>query len=99
MIDVINSKENGTDRDIQLIIETHSEHFLRRLQRRIADLSLQDNVRFVNRFVEVEELCEYIGAADLYVTPYMNEEQITSGTLAYAAGAGKAGCRAYRRGR
>lgn len=37
MIDVINSKENGNDRNIQLIIETHSEHFLRRLQRRIAE--------------------------------------------------------------
>jgi hypothetical protein len=37
MIDVINSRENGADRSIQLIIETHSEHFLRRLQRRIAD--------------------------------------------------------------
>lgn len=37
MIDVINSRENGTDRKIQLVIETHSEHFLRRLQRRIAE--------------------------------------------------------------
>lgn len=37
MIDVINSRENGIDRNIQLIIETHSEHFLRRLQRRIAE--------------------------------------------------------------
>lgn len=37
MIDVINSRENGVDRNIQLIIETHSEHFLRRLQRRIAE--------------------------------------------------------------
>lgn len=37
LIDVIRSKENGTDRNIQLIIETHSEHFLRRLQRRIAE--------------------------------------------------------------
>jgi predicted ATPase len=37
MIDVIKSKENGSDRNIQLIIETHSEHFLRRLQRRIAE--------------------------------------------------------------
>ncbi len=45
MIDVINSKENGADRNIQLIIETHSEHFLRRLQRRIADDTVsQDNV-------------------------------------------------------
>ena len=37
MIDVINSRENGKDRNIQLIIETHSEHFLRRMQRRIAE--------------------------------------------------------------
>lgn len=45
MIDVINSKENGADRNIQLIIETHSEHFLRRLQRRIAeDVVPRENV-------------------------------------------------------
>ncbi len=45
MIDVINSKENGVDRNIQLIIETHSEHFLRRLQRRIAeDIISKDKV-------------------------------------------------------
>ncbi len=59
------------------------------LQRRVADLGITDNVRFRNQFVELNELVEYIGAADLYVTPYLNEEQITSGTLAYAAGAGK----------
>ena len=40
MIDVINSRENGADRNIQLVIETHSEHFLRRLQRRIAENDL-----------------------------------------------------------
>jgi predicted ATPase len=45
MIDVINSRENGSDRDIQLVIETHSEHFLRRLQRRIAEDAVpQDKV-------------------------------------------------------
>lgn len=45
LIDVINSRENGADRGIQLIVETHSEHFLRRLQRRIAeDLVPQENV-------------------------------------------------------
>ena len=48
------------------------------------------NVIFYNRFVDLEELKEFIGAADLYVTPYLNEAQITSGTLAYAFGAGKA---------
>jgi glycosyltransferase involved in cell wall biosynthesis len=48
------------------------------------------NVIFYNQFVDIEELKEFIGAADLYITPYLNEAQITSGTLAYAFGAGKA---------
>jgi glycosyltransferase involved in cell wall biosynthesis len=51
---------------------------------------IQKNVIFYNRFVEIDELKEFIGATDLYVTPYLNEEQITSGALAYAFGAGKA---------
>ncbi|MBZ5671269.1 MAG: glycosyltransferase family 4 protein [Acidobacteriia bacterium] len=51
---------------------------------------VEKNVIFYNRFVELEELKEFIGAADLYITPYVNEAQITSGTLAYAFGAGKA---------
>jgi glycosyltransferase involved in cell wall biosynthesis len=50
----------------------------------------QKNVIFYNRFVDIEELKEFIGAADLYVTPYLDEAQITSGTLSYAFGAGKA---------
>lgn len=68
----------------------YGEAYRTSLQRRVADLGIQDNVRFRNAFVEIQELCEYIGAADLYVTPYLNEAQITSGTLAYAVGAGKA---------
>ena len=51
---------------------------------------VEKNVIFYNRFVELEELKEFIGAADIYITPYLNEAQITSGTLAYAFGAGKA---------
>ena len=51
---------------------------------------VEKSVIFYNRFVEIEELKEFIGAADLYVTPYLNEAQITSGTLAYTFGAGKA---------
>src|SRR5438309_1724074 len=50
---------------------------------------LEKNVIFYNRFVELENLKEFIGAADLYITPYLNEAQITSGTLAYTFGAGK----------
>ena len=51
---------------------------------------IEKSVIFYNRFVELEELKEFIGAADLYITPYLNEAQITSGTLAYTFGAGKA---------
>ncbi|HEV3278068.1 MAG TPA: glycosyltransferase family 4 protein [Terriglobia bacterium] len=51
---------------------------------------VEKNVIFYNRFVDLEELKEFIGAADLYITPYLNEAQVTSGTLAYAFGAGKA---------
>lgn len=68
----------------------HGEAYRTSLQRRVSDLGLEDNVRFRNRFVEIEELIEYLGASDLYVTPYLAAEQITSGTLAYAVGAGKA---------
>jgi glycosyltransferase involved in cell wall biosynthesis len=52
--------------------------------------NLQNNVIFHNCFVDLKELTEFIGAADLYITPYLEEAQITSGTLAYAFGAGKA---------
>ena len=51
---------------------------------------VERNVIFYNQFVDLENLKEFIGAADLYITPYLNEAQITSGTLAYAFGAGKA---------
>jgi len=59
------------------------------LQRLARELGLQRNVLFIGRFVEQAELCEFLKAADIYVTPYLNREQITSGTLAYAVGAGK----------
>jgi glycosyltransferase involved in cell wall biosynthesis len=51
---------------------------------------IESHVIFHNRFVELKELTDFIGAADLYITPYLDEAQITSGTLAYAFGAGKA---------
>jgi len=51
---------------------------------------VQKHVVFFNRFVELEVLMRFIGAADIYLTPYLTEAQITSGTLAYAFGAGNA---------
>ncbi|MGA2506012.1 MAG: glycosyltransferase family 4 protein [Chitinispirillaceae bacterium] len=51
---------------------------------------VEGQVIFYNRFVGLEELIEFISAADIYITPYLNAAQITSGTLAYTLGAGKA---------
>ena len=51
---------------------------------------VEGQVIFYNRFVSLEELVEFISAADIYITPYLNAAQITSGTLAYTLGAGKA---------
>src|SRR5688572_16151115 len=60
------------------------------LERLAKDLGVQKHVVFFNRFVELDELMRFIGAADIYLTPYLTETQITSGTLAYAFGAGNA---------
>ncbi len=60
------------------------------LERLVEQHGLDDHVKFHNRFVTIDELKGYIGAADIYVSPYPNAAQITSGTLAYATGAGKA---------
>ncbi len=57
---------------------------------RAAALGVADHVRFVNRFVGQAELGRWLQAADVFVTPYPNLEQIVSGTLSYAVGAGKA---------
>ncbi len=70
--------------------QVHGEAYRLSLQRRARDLGVQDHIIFHNRFVDLSELCEFLGAADIYVTPYLNREQIVSGTLAYALGAGKA---------
>lgn len=60
------------------------------LRRRAREHGVENHIIFHNRFVDLKELCEFLGAADIYVTPYLNREQIVSGTLAYALGAGKA---------
>src|SRR6185503_6029969 len=57
---------------------------------RARQLGVDEHVMFHDRFVEQDELNEFLGATDVYITPYLNPEQITSGTLAYALGAGKA---------
>jgi glycosyltransferase involved in cell wall biosynthesis len=71
-------------------LQERGEAYRRSLQILVKKNKVEKNVIFYNRFVELEELKECIGAADLYITPYLNEAQITSGALAYAFGAGKA---------
>src|SRR5450432_2738042 len=71
-------------------LRTRGEAYRLGLEAIVKENNLEKNVIFHNRFVELEELTEFIGAADLYITPYLDEAQITSGTLAYAFGAGKA---------
>ena len=71
-------------------IREHGEAYRLSLERLAKKNKIEKNVIFYNRFVDLEELKEFIGAADIYITPYLNEAQITSGTLAYTFGAGKA---------
>lgn len=72
------------------VARTQGEQYRLSLERKVRDMNLEANVIFHNRFVDISELCEYICASDIYVTPYLSQEQIVSGTLAYAIGAGKA---------
>jgi glycosyltransferase involved in cell wall biosynthesis len=72
------------------LVRQQGERYRLSLERLARDLGIKEHVIFYNRFVELAELTEFIRAADVYVTPYLNPAQITSGTLAYAFGCGKA---------
>ena len=60
------------------------------LKRRVRELGIKNNVRFVNEYVPLKELIEWLKTIDIYITPYLEPQQVTSGALAYAIGAGKA---------
>src|SRR5688572_7570995 len=72
------------------LLRDEGEAYRLSLERLAKELGVQKNVVFFNRFVELDELMRFIGAADIYLTPYLTEAKITSGTLAYAFGAGNA---------
>jgi glycosyltransferase involved in cell wall biosynthesis len=72
------------------ILKSQGDAYRLMLQQLVRKLDIGEHVIFQNRFVELKELCEFLGIADIYITPYLNEAQITSGTLAYAMGTGKA---------
>jgi glycosyltransferase involved in cell wall biosynthesis len=72
------------------VIQREGESYRLSLQWLAQEHDVEGHVIFYNRFVSLEELVQFIGAADIYITPYLNAAQITSGTLAYTLGAGKA---------
>ena len=72
------------------VIRLEGESYRLELQRLVRTLGIEDHVLFHPRFVELDELLEYLGATDILVTPYHNLDQITSGALSYAMGTGKA---------
>jgi glycosyltransferase involved in cell wall biosynthesis len=72
------------------LIAHEGEAYRERLIALAKERGVDRHIEFINRFVEQDELLDYLQAADVYVTPYVNPAQITSGTLAYAVGVGKA---------
>ena len=72
------------------VLKSDGDAYRIMLQQLVRKLDIGEHIIFQNRFVTLRELCEFLGIADIYVTPYLEEAQITSGTLAYAMGTGKA---------
>jgi glycosyltransferase involved in cell wall biosynthesis len=80
-----------------VIGETHpqvrlheGERYRKRLMKLVKKLNLSKNVRFHNRFLTKDELIKYLQATDIYISPYVKKDQLSSGTITYALGAGKA---------
>ena len=71
------------------LLAHEGERYRLGLERLAEDRGVKENVVFYNRFVSLDDLKDFIGATDIYLTPYLNETQVTSGTLAYVFGAGK----------
>jgi glycosyltransferase involved in cell wall biosynthesis len=72
------------------VLRHEGEDYRLRLRYIARQKGVSDHLVFYNRFVSMKELIEFIGATDIYITPYLNQAQIVSGTLAYTVGAGKA---------
>ncbi len=71
------------------ILAKEGEKYRNSLKNKIKKLGIQKNVKFVNKYVSLEELIEWLHTFDGYITPYLDKQQSSSGALAYAVGAGK----------
>lgn len=72
------------------ILEHEGESYRSELKALIREYQLGENIFFIDQFLELDELLALLAATDVYFTPYINPDQVVSGTLAYAMGAGKA---------
>ena len=72
------------------IMQREGDRYRRHLQTLAESSGVGEHLRFHHQFVSPRDMAHFIGAADIYVTPYRHEAQVSSGTLAYALGAGKA---------
>ena len=72
------------------LIREHGEAYRNSLEWLCKELNISANVKFINRFCDLPILKKYIASCDVYLTPYLHEQQITSGTLSYAFGMGTA---------
>ena len=72
------------------LIRHQGEAYRESLNTRVRELGMEDHVVFINQFVDQATLLDFISMCDVYATPYLNEAQMTSGTLAYSFGLGKA---------
>jgi glycosyltransferase involved in cell wall biosynthesis len=71
------------------LVRDQGEAYRDSLMTRVRELGVEDHVVFLDQFVDQATLLEFISMCDVYVTPYLNEAQMTSGTLAYSFGLGK----------
>ena len=72
------------------LVRDQGEAYRRGLMARVRALGIEDQVVFLDQFVDQATLMRFISMCDVYATPYLNEAQMTSGTLAYSFGLGKA---------
>ncbi|MEX1998000.1 MAG: glycosyltransferase family 4 protein [Candidatus Andersenbacteria bacterium] len=72
------------------LLRSEGEQYRNYLKKRARELGIKNNVRFVNSYLPLKELIDWLKTLDIYITPYLDPEQVTSGALAYAIGAGKA---------
>jgi polysaccharide biosynthesis protein PslF len=71
------------------ILKVDGEKYRNSLKQKTKELGISKNVRFINRYLSLDELINWLKIMDIYITPYLDKQQSSSGALAYAVGAGK----------